>query len=231
MQNIGIYKLEFTDGSYYIGQSVNIVSRLRDHYRDLIAGNHHSYKLQERYNKLGILPKHSILSTCKIDELNCIEESLIDINSPLCLNVKAGGSSNYGINAPTAKYDTNDIELAFLLLVDNPGIPHKEVADFVGIDISTVHDISAGRNRVFTEMKDKYPEKYIKLMGMKAPNTRGKMTVVLEHIDGRTIKLITGEYTEFCKLNGIQTANLSKVIKGTRNTTMGWKLVEKYENI
>lgn len=231
MKNIGIYKLEFTDGSYYVGQSVNIKSRIKDHYRELIAGTHHSYKLQEKYNKLCVLPTHSTVTICDVTELNSIEENLIDIKNPLCLNVKAGGSSNYGINAPTAKYDTNDIELAFLLLVDNPGIPHKEVAEFVGIDISTVHDISAGRNRVFTEIKTKYPEKYNRLLAIKAPNTRGKCTVVLEHIDGRTVKLITGEYSEFCKLNSVQTSNLSKVINGTRKSTMGWKLVQKYENI
>ena len=100
MQNIGIYKLEFTDGSYYIGQSVNIVSRLKDHYRELLAGNHHSYKLQTKYNKLGLLPTHSIVTICAVGELNSIEERLIDINNPLCLNIKAGGLSNCGINAP-----------------------------------------------------------------------------------------------------------------------------------
>ena len=231
MENIGVYRLEFTDGCYYIGQSVNLKSRLKDHYRMLIEGNHHSYKLQEKYDKLKVLPQHTIVKLCNPEQLNSIEESLIDINNRLCLNVKAGGASNYGINAPTAKYYTSDIELAFLILVDNPGILHKHVADFVGIDINTIHDISAGRNRVFTEIKDKYPDKYSKLINMKAANTRGKYTIVLEHTDGRVVTLITGKYSEFCKLNGVQNANLSKVISGDRKATMGWKLIEKYENV
>lgn len=231
MQNIGIYKLEFTDGSFYIGQSINLNSRLKDHYRMLIDGTHHSYKLQDKYNKDRVLPIHSIVAICELTELNNIEESLIDLNNKLCLNIKAGGCSNYGINAPTAKYLTSDIELAFLLLVDNPGIQHKYVANFVGIDINTVHDISAGRNRVFTEIKSKYPDKYDKLLKMKSHNTRGKNTIVLENENGKVVKLITGEYSEFCKANGIQSPNLSKVISGIRKSTMGWKLIEKYENI
>lgn len=231
MQKSGIYKLEFKDGSYYIGQSVNLSSRLKDHYRMLIEGNHHNYKVQGRYLKEQTLPIYTIVRECDPSELNSIEDSLIDLRDPSCLNIKAGGDNNYGANALTAKYDSQDIEMAFLLLVDHPGILHRDVADFVGIDINTVHDISAGRSRAFTEMKLKYPEKYNELLKMKAHNTRGKNTVVLQHEDGRKITLITGEYSTFCRASGVQSSNLSKVITGKRKATMGWKLVDKYENI
>jgi hypothetical protein len=231
MINSGIYKLEFIDGSFYIGQSVNLSSRLKDHYRMLVLGEHHSYKVQQKYDIEGMLPIYKVLIYCTADELNHNESSLIDLTNPLCLNIKAGGDSNFGINAPSAKYYTQDIEIAFLLLVGNPGIAHKEVADFVGIDINTIHDISAGRGRVYTEISSIYPEKYKQLLKMKAPNTRGKSTIVLQHTDKRIIKLITGEYSEFCRNNGVHTSNLSKVIKGDRSSTMGWTLIEKYENI
>lgn len=231
MQNSGIYKLEFTDGSFYIGQSVNLAGRLKDHYRMLLDGTHHSYKVQDKYNKLNVLPKHTIIKYCESIELNDEEDKLIDLSDKLCLNVKGGGSSNFGINAPSAKYLEIDIEMAFLLLVDNPGIKHSEVADFIGIDINTVHDISAGRSRAYTEVRTKYPEKYEQLIRQKSFNTRGKNTIVLEHTDGRRVTLITGEYSNFCRANGVQTSNLSKVIKGSRGSTMGWKLIETYENI
>lgn len=231
MTTSGIYKLEFMDGSFYIGQSVNLKNRIKQHYNALIVGDHHNYKVQEKYYKYEQLPKHSVIEYCEPDRLNDIEDSIIDLDNPLCLNIKGGGSSNFGINAVTAKYHTEDIEMAFLILVENPGISHKEVAEFVGIDISTVHDISAGRNRVFTEIKHKYPEKYLQLLKIKAPNTRGKNTIILQHTNGTKASLVTGEYSTFCKDNGIQTSNLSKVIKGTRNSTMGWTLLETYENI
>lgn len=231
MQNSGVYKLEFEDGSYYIGQSLNLKSRLIDHYRMLVQGNHHSYKVQNKFDILKTLPKHTIIKYCGTAELNKLESSLIDLTNPKCLNVKAGGDSNFGINAPTAKYLTQDIEIAFLILVENPGVKHSYVADFVGIDISTVHDISAGRGRALSEMKLMYPKKYELLISQKASNTRGKNTIVLQHEDGQIVTLVTGEYSEFCRVHGVQTSNLSKVIKGSRKSTMGWKLIEKYENI
>jgi hypothetical protein len=231
MQKSGIYKLLFKTGSFYIGQTVNLDIRKKEHYRLLLLGTHHNYKVQELYDNLKELPEFIVEIECNTSELNTHENTLIDLSNNLCLNIKAGGDSNFGYNALTSKYLSSDIELAFLLLVENPGILHKEVADFVGIDINTVHDISAGRNRAFTEMKELYPEKYSKLIKQKAANTRGKSTVVLKHVDGRVVKLISGEYSEFCRTNNIQTSNLSKVITGKRTSTMGWSLVEKYENI
>lgn len=230
-QDIGVYKLEFEDGSYYIGQSLNIQKRLKDHYGYLLRGVHHSYKVQQKYDKVKKLPSHKIIKYCDTSELNKIEDSLIDLSDPMCLNVKAGGDNNFGINAPTAKYNVSDLELAFFLLVDNPGILHKEVASFVGIDINTVHDISAGRSRAYTELRTMYPDKYAQLIKMKAHNTRGKTTIVLEHDTGEIVTLVTGEYSEFCRTHSVQSSNLSKVLAGKRKSTMGWKLKEKYENI
>ena len=231
MQKAGIYKLKFEDGSYYIGQTSNLNNRKNEHYRLLLLDQHHNYKVQQVYNTYKTLPEFSIVAYCEVSELNTEEDKFIDLSDPLCLNIKAGGNNNFGYNALTAKYLTTDIELAFFMLVNNPGISHKEIANFVGIDINTVHDISAGRNRAFTEMKAKYPEEYAKLIKQKAANTRGKTTIVLQHEDGRIVTLRSGEYSEFCRTNGVQNANLSKVISGQRKSTMGWKLIEKHENI
>jgi len=186
--------------------------------------------MQDKYNKYKVLPVYSILQHCNIEKLNEIEISLIDLRDRLCLNIMSGGKSTYGINSPRAKYLTTDIEQAFLLLVSNPRIPHKEVADFVGIDINTVHDISACRGRCTTDMKNMHPENYAKLASMTASNTRGKSTVTLTHNNGREVTLITGGYSEFCRKEGIHSGNLSKVINGSRKTTCGWSLLEKHEN-
>jgi hypothetical protein len=231
MQKSGIYKLLFNDGSYYIGQTINLDIRKKEHYRLLLLQEHHNYKVQNTYDECKKLPRFIVLETCSIEYLNTIEAELINIKDHKCLNIKPGGDSSVGYNAPTAKYLTSDIELAFLLLVDHPGISHKEVSEFTGVDINTVHDISAGRNRAFTEMKLIYPEKYDKLIRQKAANTRGKTTVILKHTDGRIVKLVSGEYAEFCRNNSVQSPNLSKVITGDRNSAMGWSLLEKYDNI
>lgn len=231
MQKSGIYKLEFTDGSYYIGQSVNLDSRKKDHYHMLQNGNHHSYKVQFKYMSTQTLPEFEIILYCPPSLLNQEENKLIDIHDPLCLNIKPGGNSNFGIDSPTAKYSCYELEEVFFLLVDYPSISHKEVARFTGVNINTVHDISAGRSRAFTELKVKYPEMYKKLIIQKAANTVGKCTIVLQNIDGSIVTLKTGEYSEFCRKYNVQSSNLSKVIHGKRKSTVGWSLLEKYENI
>lgn len=231
MQNSGIYKLEFPDGRYYIGQSSNLSVRKTEHNRLLVKGMHSNYRVQQVFDTTKILPIFTVIKYCDVAQLNSEEEKYIDLLDANCLNIKGGGNSNFGYNAATSKYLTSDIEMAFLLLVNNPGISHKEVSEFVGIDINTVHDISAGRNRAFTEMKTKYPEEYERLLKQKAANTRGKTTIVLQHENGTVVKLKSGEYSEFCRNTGVQSPNLSKVITGKRKSTMGWKLLDKYENI
>lgn len=231
MQKSGIYKLLFEDGSYYIGQTTNLEIRKKEHYRLLLLKEHFNYKVQNIYDKYNKLPEFIVIKFCTIENLNSAEAELIDVKNIKCLNIKPGGDNNFGYNSPTAKYLVSDIELVFLLLVDNPGILHKEVAKFTGVDLNTVHDISSGRNRAFTEMKQLYPEKYDKLIRQKAANTRGKTTIILKHTDGRIVKLISGEYAEFCRNNNVQSSNLSKVITGNRKSTMGWSLLEKYDNI
>ena len=49
---IGIYAIRNTQNSkMYIGESIDIEKRWKSHQEDLDNGNHHSYKLQEDYNK------------------------------------------------------------------------------------------------------------------------------------------------------------------------------------
>lgn len=233
-KNFGIYKLEFEDGSYYIGQSVNLNkrSRYKDHVTMMLNNRHHSYKVQDKFDSLQKLPTYGVVEYSDLINLNSLEQKYINLNDKNCLNVKAGGGSNYGQNTDTAKYFTYQIEDAFFLLINNPKILHKEVATHTGLDINTVHDISAGRSRAVTEMSIKYPEEYAKLLKMKAHNTRGKTTVILaNNKSNKEVTLVTGEYSQFCRDNNIQSSNLAKVITGKRNSTMGWYLVSKYENI
>ena len=49
---IGIYAIRNTkNGKMYIGESIDIEKRWKSHQEDLDNGNHHSYKLQEDYDK------------------------------------------------------------------------------------------------------------------------------------------------------------------------------------
>ena len=49
---IGIYAIRDTkNGKMHIGESIDIEQRWKAHQEDLDNGNHHSYKLQEDYDK------------------------------------------------------------------------------------------------------------------------------------------------------------------------------------
>lgn len=227
----GIYKLIFRTGNYYIGQTCDLDKRYKTHLSQLISGKHFNHRLQNEFLSLQEIPEFVVVEYCNDSaELNRLESKYIDLKDPKCLNIKAGSDNNFGFNAPTAKYFTQDIEAVFFLLLDNPGISHKLVSTFTKVDISTVHDISAGRNRVFTELSSKYPGEYANLLKQKAPNTRGKTTVVLMHKDGREVTLDSGQYSEFCRSNNIHSSNLSKVILSKRKSAGGWSLKEKREN-
>lgn len=53
-RNIGVYKiLNIIDGKYYIGSSVHLKKRLKDHKFTLNAGNHQNIHLQRAFNKYG----------------------------------------------------------------------------------------------------------------------------------------------------------------------------------
>ena len=49
----GIYKLEFKDGSIYVGQSVYIEGRWAQHLRDMEGGRHTNKLVQSRFDKFG----------------------------------------------------------------------------------------------------------------------------------------------------------------------------------
>lgn len=218
----GIYKLHFSDGSFYIGKSLDVNARFKEHLGELKRGTHFNYKVQAAYDKLGP-PEFSIVTECSAHSLNELERVNINLDNPKQLNILAGSDKLYGEEAPRHIYFNEDMLAIFLTIASNPKISRKELANYYGVDVSTVHDISAGRGRALM-FKDAYPEEYTKLMANKASNTRGKHAVKITN--GTTVvELVSGEYSEFCRKYGIQSSNLSKVINGSRKSTMGWSLV------
>jgi len=219
---IGIYKLEWSDGRYYIGQARHLESRFNEHIRDLKRNVHFNYKVQAQFNKFGT-PLFIVLKYCTINKLDEEEIRYIDLKDRYCLNILPGGTVVRGESSPRAIYSDELIELVFLELINRTST-HKELASKFNVDIGTINDISSCRGRGSTELEAKYPEEYAKLKSTKAHNTRGNRQVILTNgID--TVVLNTGEFSEFCRRTGVQNANLSKVIKGERKATLGWSLV------
>lgn len=75
----GIYKIKnMLNGKIYIGQSKNIHKRWSQHKRLLDHGTHHSYKLQNAWNKYGSESfEFEIIERCDEENLNEIEIAYI----------------------------------------------------------------------------------------------------------------------------------------------------------
>jgi len=111
---IGIYCLSFNNtDKVYIGQSVNIETRFKNHIwhlgstTEILCGN---TKLFRAYKKHGT-PIITILVTCSIEELDVNEISLIrefdSVNNGF--NITNGGCSGSGVNASRSKYSRNKV--------------------------------------------------------------------------------------------------------------------------
>lgn len=223
---IGIYSLEFGNGSYYIGQSTNIEARFYDHLYELKLNKHFNFKVQNTYNTYGE-PTFNVVCYCTLAELDKQEVQYIDLQDLKCLNIKPGGSVARGELAPRAKYKDENIEKAFLMLVKERSLTHQKIADLLSINVDTVHDISACRGRGSAELREKYPELYSILEVSKARNTKGSFSATLYNKSlGKFVTLSSGEFSRFCREYGVQSSNLSKVVQGKRKSTLGWELYE-----
>ena len=67
----GIYRLTFSDGSFYIGKSNDIESRWKQHSKNLLEGKH-TKKMQEAYNKCGD-PTFEIMVQCHPHHTDILE--------------------------------------------------------------------------------------------------------------------------------------------------------------
>jgi group I intron endonuclease len=228
MTKTGIYKLIFISGKYYIGQSLNLAARHKEHVRSLSTETHFNYKVQEQFNKFGY-PEFIILQNCAIKDLSELETKYIDLKDPNCLNIINGSPNQFiGENSPRAIYTDKLILEVMEYMAVNPKVSKLDISKKFGIDKCTIYDLSSIRGRALTFM-DTHPGLIQNIQNNMAKNTRGINTVTLTN--GReTVTLVSGEYTEFCINYGIQNSNLSKVINGSRKTTMGWRLVENVKN-
>lgn len=73
----GVYKIEFPDGRFYIGSSINIERRVRGHHSDLRRRIHKNYRMQRAFNKHETMVGKELLV--------CLENDLI-FYEQICMN-------------------------------------------------------------------------------------------------------------------------------------------------
>lgn len=235
---VGIYKLEFSDGSFYVGRSVCIESRYRDHIRFLKNNSNGCSKLQTKYNSIAELPALSILEECSLNELSDREKhwiiALDAINSGL--NILPGGEDILlGDKHPNSRYTNNQVlEVVRLLGIhwDN-NLTHENISNVTGVSISTIKDILSKRSHVWVSKE--YPTEYQSMLDARIlrksnslknlnPFANKKVKEYPEIISPDGIVYKVEHLTNFCKEHNLTPGNMCKVFTGERLQHKGWKL-------
>lgn len=220
----GIYALDFED-SFYIGKSINIEVRYKEHFRHLIKGTHHSTKVLNAYNILKKLPELYILETVKdIPSLNYLEIQYIEEFDTFRngLNATIGGEgTGYGELSPLSVNSNENIIKVFDLLVDNPKLSQKDISDMTGVSTATINKISSCHKHTWLEAE--FPEKYAILRSMVGNRLALKNNYPnMLSPEGKIFEV--SNIRAFAKEHNLDPGALCNVMKGKRKTVNKWKV-------
>ena len=229
---IGIYKLEFAGTSkVYIGQSVNIETRFKQHL-NLMRKQESSVKLNEAYKTYGN-PTLEVLSECTEEELDSFEKETIEIfNSVVsgfntCIST-GGKTSLSGENHPNSNYSNESIHLVLKLLVSNLELNFQDIYELTGVSRSVIAGVSCLQQHKWLESI--YPKEYKELQlqftnGIRLNCTkRGTKSDEYQLVspEGVVHKIVNTR--QFAELHGLDHTHVSKLRKGVRKSHKGWKL-------
>lgn len=81
----GIYRLTFSSGKYYVGKSLDLETRWKQHFNKFATGKA-ARPMQLEYDRCG-LPETEVIFQCHRDHIDILEELLIDqLKGPDMLN-------------------------------------------------------------------------------------------------------------------------------------------------
>ena len=81
----GIYRLMFSSGKYYVGKSLDLETRWKQHFNKFATGKA-ARPMQLEYDRCG-LPETEVIFSCHRDHIDILEELLIDqLKGPDMLN-------------------------------------------------------------------------------------------------------------------------------------------------
>lgn len=102
----GIYKITINDYYIYIGQSMDIEGRWKQHLSELKQNKHYNKKLQNVYNKHSDNIKFEIIERCDINKLD--EREMFYIEQFNAYNTKHGLNMSIGGDCGWRKYRTKE---------------------------------------------------------------------------------------------------------------------------
>ena len=237
----GIYSLKFkgTD-KVYIGQSINIEHRYKQHLHEL-ASNKSNYKMLEAYSLYGI-PEPFIIAECSVDELDELEDLAIEIwgavDNGFNIYKTANEAPTYtGYGYGNSKYPKERVLEVFNLLIDTDK-SFGQISEITGIPAHTVSGISASRSHLW--LREDYPERYAILVS-KATYRKFVVanTVISDKLSAKSrgisyppikspegiVYSIENAY-RFAKEHGLAPNHFQEVLNGHRKSHKGWKVCQ-----
>lgn len=222
---IGIYKLVFkgTD-KVYIGQSIDINRRFKEHLNDLKKNQSHG-KLQEAYNVYGKPSLETILE-CTVEELNNSEVEAIEIfdsyNNGFNTLKEPGSPNLRGCDSPHAKYSKETYIKVFKDIVHTKKLL-REIAEDYGVTWNIVMNISLGRTHLW--LKEDFPEEYELLKAKIGVRQRKSLDRLVVSPEGEIFE-VDVSIREFCRIHEINSTgtggHLGNVLNGKRKSYKGW---------
>lgn len=169
---IGIYKLQFSNKCAYIGQSIDVARRKKQHIYGMTSGRHYNNSIVQAFKEYGE-PEFLILEECTIEQLNERELHYASIESLNLLNRAPiiGTSDPDLVLHHNKKYSKEQILKVAELLVDRY-ISFKEIEDITEVNSTTVAAISMEHAHGW--LKESVPEIYSKMIDLKGTRQRAK---------------------------------------------------------
>lgn len=227
----GIYMLQFkgTD-KVYIGQSINIEKRYKEHLTRPKTGR----KLQEAFNTYGNPTLLILLDDLTPDELNDAENESIEIfnsvdNGFNQLYLAGSFPDNSGTANGMSKYSKEEIVEAFNLLLDNPNKTCLEISQLCGVAKGTIESINNGARHRW--LKEQFPIEYAKLISLR--NLRSTNSIGNNH--KRTINTFISpegviykdikNISEFARTQGFsESRGFRRLAQGIQKVYKGWTI-------
>lgn len=184
--SMGIYKLFWEPDRVYIGKSENLHRRFLEHHARILAGTHHSYKVNKEYQIYGIPPDIEVIEECSsIEEMFLKEvEYIRQFNSySNGLNCTQGGDGRSDPGSNNSKYSKIQILKVFSMLLSKK-YTTVEIVIRTKVKEATIKGIKGGRQHLFL-LRD-YPELHANL------SSSGRRTSLQDMVEYDT-RIVTPE--------------------------------------
>jgi len=171
----GIYKIECaTTGHAYIGSSIRIEDRWKDHRSQLSRGIHHSHKLQEFWDAFGeeefiheVLEETQDLEARELYWMDQYKDRLLNTSSvaynPMRNQASVDkmlatrGDSQKGAKAPAAKFK-EERYLQIVYALGTTTFSPEDLSDYFQLSPRSIRDIISGKKHEW--IAERYPEQF-----------------------------------------------------------------------